>query len=249
MGVFRTATRSKGNSSGRKSKKKSKINPFELKFNRKKRSTLKKSVAPTVQVGTPSLSRKKALKSRADSLAIEYDRLGKANKIIDRRKGEKDPRLNEEERSAQRFAAERMRKTNKFQLADEDDALLTHKGSTLTTIQKYDRTLDVDEDEENEGEIGADVVSVAHFGGGSAIEADEKNRENDDRKQTRKEALAELIAKTKKQRYDKQAAREEQVNETERLDEEWKILMQGSNANGLASAFLRKDETKLDDTP
>ncbi|MFH4984928.1 hypothetical protein AB6A40_011637, partial [Gnathostoma spinigerum] len=42
---------------------------------------------------------------------------------------------------------------------------------------------------------------------------------------------------------------EEQVNETERLDEEWKILMQGSNANGLASAFLRKDETKLDDTP
>lgn len=45
-----------------------------------------------------------------------------------------------------------------------EEVNLTHKGSALTSIEKYDRP--VSDDEEEDGEIHSDIVTAAHFGGG-----------------------------------------------------------------------------------
>lgn len=49
---------------------------------------------------------------------------------------------------------------------------LTHRGKELTEVEKYDRTMLSDEDDDYEprggGSIGADIVSAVHFGGGIA---------------------------------------------------------------------------------
>uniref|UniRef100_A0A915AKP5 Nucleolar protein 14 n=1 Tax=Parascaris univalens TaxID=6257 RepID=A0A915AKP5_PARUN len=199
-----------------------KVNPFELKFNRNKHKILGKGTT-NIAVGAPTLSKKKAYDNRIRSLAIELKQIGKSNKVIDRRLGEHDIRMTQEDRLIQRFTAERLKafKMNKFQLAEaEDDEELTHKGSALTSVQKYERTISDEEDED--GEVDANTVSTTHFGGGTVGDGDDRNSQ---RHTKRKDLIAALIAKTKQQRYDKQMARDEQEDTTERLDEQWKKLM------------------------
>ncbi|RCN39144.1 Nop14-like family protein [Ancylostoma caninum] len=215
--------------SSKKSKSAPKVNPFELKFNRLKHDVLGKKKG-AIGVGHPGLSRKRAYEQREKTIGVEHDRIGKVNKIIDRRIGEKNQSITSEEKASLRFTAERvkhLKKGSKFNLTDDNDDyqdMLTHGGKALTTIQKYDKTLASD-DEDDVGNIGADVVKVAHFGGGDLDSA------TNGEKPTRKDIIADLIARTKQARENKQNAKDDMETATEELDAKYlKILDKVKNA-------------------
>ncbi|KAJ1373930.1 hypothetical protein KIN20_036491 [Parelaphostrongylus tenuis] len=195
-----------------------KVNPFELKFNRLKHDVLGKKKA-SLGVGHPGLSRKRAYEQREKSLGVEYDRRGKVNKIVDKRIGEKNKEISADEKASLRFSAERMRhlkKSSKFNLTDEtkESDLLTHGGEELTDIQKYDKIVASDDDDDEMGNIGADVVKVAHFGGGELNTPSTSGA----RPISRKEIIADLIAKTRQARENKHNVRDEMEAVTEELD-------------------------------
>ncbi|CAD6185916.1 unnamed protein product [Caenorhabditis auriculariae] len=199
-----------------------KVNPFELKFNRSKHDVLgKKKLA---SVGVPTVSRKRAHEQREQTLGVEYARMGKVSKILDRRIGEKDD-ITSEEKTSMRFTEERIKnykKASKFNLTDDyegEEELLTHGGRALSDIEKYDKSMLSDDDDED-GNIGAEMVKIAHFGGGET-----STEEKVQAKLSRKDAIAELISKTKVARQEKQAAKDELDVLTETLDEKYHRLM------------------------
>ncbi|KAL4003263.1 Nop14-like family protein [Acanthocheilonema viteae] len=141
---------------------------------------------------------------------------------------------------SKRFTEEHLKifKTTNSELVNDEDIKLTHKGRELTEVEKYDRTMLSDEDDDDEvrgeGNIDADIVAAVHFGGG--ISASTENTAI-----RRQDFIAELIARTKQQRYDKKLARDERENATERLDEKWNKMQQ---TNAMAS-FVRPVKDKL----
>ncbi|VBB29201.1 unnamed protein product [Acanthocheilonema viteae] len=222
------------------------LNPFELKYNRAKHKILG-TKAVSAPCGAPGLSKKKAFENRAKTLAIEWKERGKRNKIrfflhliIDQRIGEGNSMMDDEECMSKRFTEEHLKifKTTNSELVNDEDIKLTHKGRELTEVEKYDRTMLSDEDDDDEvrgeGNIDADIVAAVHFGGG--ISASTENTAI-----RRQDFIAELIARTKQQRYDKKLARDERENATERLDEKWNKMQQ---TNAMAS-FVRPVKDKL----
>ncbi|VDP19161.1 unnamed protein product [Heligmosomoides polygyrus] len=179
-----------------------------------------------IGVGHPGQSRKRAYEQREQTLGVEYERVGKVNKIVDRRIGEKNKNITTEEKASLRFTAERvkhLKKGSKFNLTDDNDEgeeLLTHGGRALTDIQKYDKLIGSDDDDDDPGTIGADVVKAAHFGGGD-LDASKKPEE----KLSRKDVIAELIAKTRHAREEKHVAKDEMETATEELDAKYHKLL------------------------
>uniref|UniRef100_A0A915Q771 VWFA domain-containing protein n=1 Tax=Setaria digitata TaxID=48799 RepID=A0A915Q771_9BILA len=213
-----------------------KLNPFELKYNRAKHRIL--GTRNSLEAcGAPGLSKKKAFENRAKTLAVEWKERRKRNKIVDQRIGEGNAMLDDEERISRRFTAERLKsfKINDSELKSAEDEKLTHRGRELTEVEKYDRTLLSDEDEDNDyengrGSIDANIVAAAHFGGGTTSDVTSRRRD----------VIAELIAKTKQQRYDKKLARDEREDATERLDEKWSKMLQ----TDAITSFMRPSTDK-----
>ncbi|WKX99053.1 hypothetical protein Q1695_014153 [Nippostrongylus brasiliensis] len=236
----------KSTATKKKSKTTPKVNPFELKFNRLKHNVLgkKKNVGG---VGHPGQSRKRAHEQREKTLGVEYERVGKVNKIVDRRIGEKNKSITSEEKASMRFTAERvkhLKKGSKFNLGDDDDAeeLLTHGGRVLTDIQKYDKIMGSDDDDDDPGTIGADVVKVAHFGGGD-LEPSAKP----DAKLSRKDVIADLIAKTRHAREEKHIAKDEMETATEELDAKYLKLLDKVKAVFRPVGATKSEKTERDD--
>uniref|UniRef100_A0A8W8IK48 Nucleolar protein 14 n=1 Tax=Magallana gigas TaxID=29159 RepID=A0A8W8IK48_MAGGI len=190
--------------------------------------------------GMPGLSRSKGIQKRKATLLQEYNQRFKSNKFIDKRFGENDTSLSVEEKMMKRFAMERAKeKTNKFSLnEDEDD--LTHFGQSLSSIEKFEEPL-VSEDEEDGGRIDADMVAKEHFGG---FMTNSNHEELGGQKQKSwKERMEEIIAKSKKEKYERQAEKEKTRELTEKLDAEWKDvmkLMSGSDKRGPEDNFPSK---------
>ncbi|CAG9536163.1 unnamed protein product [Cercopithifilaria johnstoni] len=216
-----------------------KINQFELKYNRAKHKILG-TKALSAPCGAPGLSKKKAFENRAKTLAIEWKERGKRNKIIDQRIGEGNSMMDNEERILKRFTEERLKifKTTNSELTNDGDEKLTHRGRELTEVGRYDRTMLSDEDNDDEmrggGNIDSNIVAAVHFGGGF-----EASTENTAIK--RQDFIAELIAKTRQQRYDKKLARDEYEDATERLDEMWNKIQQ----TGAMTSFVKPTKDKL----
>lgn len=57
----------------------------------------------------------------------------------------------------------------------------------------------------------------------------------------RQDFIAELIAKTKQQRYDRKLARDEREDATERLDEKWNKIQQ----TNVMTSFVRRVKDEL----
>uniref|UniRef100_A0A8R1TNV0 Nucleolar protein 14 n=1 Tax=Onchocerca volvulus TaxID=6282 RepID=A0A8R1TNV0_ONCVO len=219
-----------------------KLNPFELKYNRAKHKILGTKTV-SAPCGAPGLSKKKAFENRARTLAVEWKERGKRNKIIDQRIGEGNGMVNNDECISKRFTAERLKFFNatNSELANDGEEKLTHKGRELTEVGKYDRIIlsdeDDDDDEREGGNIGANIVAAAHFGGGIASSAENAFIK-------RRDIIAELIAKTKQQRYDKKLARDEREDATERLDEKWSKIRQTDAIAGFVKPV--KDKSIID---
>nr|CAD7257690.1 unnamed protein product [Timema shepardi] len=195
------------------------LNPFEVHVNKQKFNILgRKSKSDK---GLPGVARSKAIKKRKATLLQEYRVKGKSNKFLDMRIGEKNHAMTPEDRIMARFTAERMKSHKKksvFNMADEE--ILTHHGQSLNEIENFDDPRsDEEEDIEESGKLDARFVGDAHFGGGML------KKTSDDGAISRKNLIEQLIAESKKRKVEKQRAREQTLDLTEKLDTDWKDLL------------------------
>ncbi|KAK3912794.1 Nucleolar protein 14 [Frankliniella fusca] len=200
------------------------LNPFEVHVNRQKFQVLGRKTK--TDRGLPGVARAKALKKRKATLLQEYKLKDKSNKFVDRRIGERNSAMTVEDKMTARFTAERMRaQTRKamFNLADEE--VLTHRGQTLNEIEKFEDPRSDDDDDEQDnpfqakGNLDAEFVSDAHFGGGLL------SRSHEDGAKSRKDLIDQLIAESKKRKAEQQKLREQTLDLTEKLDTDWKDLL------------------------
>lgn len=195
------------------------LNPFEVHINKIKQNVLGKK--NKTDKGLPGVSRAKAIKKRKETLLQEYKLKNKNNLFLDKRIGEKNLFINEDEKALARFAAERMKAHKKQSIYNlNDEEILTHKGQTLEEIEKFDDPRSDDEysdDENRAGKLHDKFVSEAHFGGGILSKSESGK--------SRKDIIDELIAESKKRKAEKQKIREQTIDLTEKLDSEWRDLL------------------------
>lgn len=203
------------------------LNPFEVRVNRSKFQVLGRKSKN--DWGLPGVARAKSIKKRKETLLQEFKVKDKVNRFVDHRIGEKNAAMTNEDRIMARFAAEKMRAHNKkaiFNLADSED--LTHRGQTLSEIEKFDdpRSDDDDDDEDRfrSEKLDGKFVEEAHFGGGMFTKGEEGTK-------SRAAIIDELIAESKKRKAERQLAKEETLQLTEKLDTEWKDLLPLVNTN------------------
>lgn len=222
------------------------LNPFEVHVNRQKFQVLGRKTK--TDRGLPGVARSRALKKRKATLLQEYKLKDKTNKFMDRRIGERNSAMTAEDKMTARFTAERMRaQTRKamFNLADEE--VLTHRGQTLNEIEKFDDPRSDDDDDDGEdnpfrskGNLDADFVGDAHFGGGLL------SRSNEDGTRSRKDLIDQLIAESKKRKAEQQKLREQTLDLTEKLDTDWKDLLPVINSAPKASEVEKPKPDSFD---
>ena len=216
-------------------------NPFEQIRTRKKFSILGKKQKGTEKRITQK--RASAVEKRRDTLLVEYKQMRKSNAFVDRRFGEGDESLTQEEKALMRFQKQRMKELagSKFTLAEEDDYdgsefQLTHEGKSLAdALDAGDAWHGKDADEDEEGEHGTDLLESYNFGGGAGGDGPGGRDGEGSKFKSKKEIMEEVIAKSKMFKAMKTKQREEDMEETDALDQAWRALSQ-TNA---AAALLR----------
>ncbi|KAJ7688697.1 nucleolar protein 14 [Mycena rosella] len=193
-----------------------KLNPFDTKVTKLKHEVGGRKVKGLT--GKPSQSKQAGLEQRKRTLLVEYEEKGRAGGIVDRRFGENDPTMSLEERMLERFTKERQRASRgaAFNLEDEDE--LTHYGQSLSKLDDFDTVGLALEDEDDAGQMD---VGKTHFGGFSD---DEDESEEPERKKSKAEVMAEVMAKSKEHRLRRQMEREEESNVRHELDQEFDSL-------------------------
>ncbi|XP_050310723.1 nucleolar protein 14 homolog [Anthonomus grandis grandis] len=200
-----------------------KLNPFEVHINKEKMRVLGKKLKN--EKGLPGVSRAKAIQKRKHTLLNEYKLQHKVNKFMDKRIGERG-QVPQEDKIMARFAAVRAKAHNRksiFNLAD--DEVLTHRGQTLSEIEKFDDPRSEDEDDDDDdkrknGRLDANFVEEVHFGGGVLTSTGQEGAK------THKQLIEQLIEESKKRKAEKQKIKEATLELTEKLDTEWKDLVQ-----------------------
>ncbi|XP_057308603.1 nucleolar protein 14-like [Hydractinia symbiolongicarpus] len=195
-----------------------KKNPFEVRLNRLKHGVIGKKVK--TDKGLPGVARSKANEKRKKTLLKEYKQRFKTNVIIDKRFGEFDDSLTAEEKMLKRFTLEKQRHHEKSGLynMEEDDEELTHFGQSLADIESFDDAgLKLTDDEDEVGDLDD------HFGGFLT-----KKRFQDDnvpeRKLTKQEIMDQVVANSKKKKYERQQTQEHAFEITQQLDTQWKEI-------------------------
>ncbi|KAF9651692.1 Nop14-like protein [Thelephora ganbajun] len=171
-------------------------------------------------VGRPAQSKQAGIQQRTKTLLKEHQDKDRSGGIFDRRFGENDPTMTPEERMLERFTRERQRESKGawFNLEEEDE--LTHYGQSLSKLDDYDNIgLGLDNgDEEDAGQIDSRTVQKVHFGGFESDEDDDE--EGPERKKTKPEVMAEVIAKSKEHKYLRQMQQEKDEDLRHQLDQD-----------------------------
>ncbi|KAJ6615604.1 nucleolar protein 14 [Mycena sp. CBHHK59/15] len=222
-----------------------KLNPFDVKVTKLKHEVGGRKLKGVT--GKPSQSKQAGVEQRKKTLLVEYEEKGRAGGIVDRRFGENDPTMTLEERMLERFTKERQRSSRgaAFNLEDEDE--LTHYGQSLSKLDDFDTVGLGLEDEEDAGQLNPDLVGKTHFGGFSDDEEEDADHEQvPERKKSKAEVMAEVMAKSKEYRLRRQMEREQEDNVRHELDQEFDSLRDliyapdpsssGSNSIPLGSA-------------
>ncbi|KAI6034536.1 Nop14-like protein [Pisolithus microcarpus] len=197
------------NDSSRKNKKKTshrKLNPFDLKVTKPKHDVGGRKVKGVL--GRPTQSRQTGIEQRERTLLKELEERGRVGGIVDRRFGENDPSMSLEERMLERFTRERQRssKADMFNLEDEE---LTHYGQSLSRVDDFDDfgiPMDDEDDDDDEGDRVAD------------------NQEEPTSKKSKKDVMAEVIAKSKEHKLRRQMEKEQEENIRHQLDQDFDSL-------------------------
>jgi nucleolar protein 14 len=186
-------------------------------------------------------ARAKAVDERKKKLLTEFQKNKKTNVMIDKRFGENDPTMSVEEKMFLRFQRERMKKVRNssiYNLDEDNQEFLTHKGSVLGESNIGDTEM-FSSDEEESGKIHKDVVNKLHFGGGLVQKKKDDSEEQQEIVPVRKgrlEALQEIVMKSKLFKMQKKEAKNEQESERKRLDEAFDELF--------STQLLSYDQTK-----
>ncbi|KAL5487963.1 NOP14 [Sanghuangporus weigelae] len=225
------------------------LNPFDVKVTKLKHDVGGRKIKGAT--GKPQASKQVGIEQRKKTLLKEYEQRNHSGGIIDRRFGENDPAMTPEERMLERFTKERQRATKgvAFNLEDEDE--LTHYGRSLSKMDDFDDAglgPDDDGDEESDGKINKDTVKRVHFGG-FEDEEEEGGEGEPPRKKSKAEVMAEVIAKSKQHKFERQAQRQMDADARHQLDEELNdirgLLFANGNAD-VASSELAKENKDED---
>ncbi|XP_058402598.1 nucleolar protein 14 [Diceros bicornis minor] len=200
-------------------------NPFEVKINRQKFQVLGRKTRH--DVGLPGVSRARAIQKRTQTLLKEYKERDKSNVFTDKRFGEYNSNISPEEKMMKRFALEQQRQHEKKSIYNlNEDEELTHYGQSLADIEKHNDIVDSDSDADERGTLSAELTA-AHFGGGGGLlhkKTSQQEGEEGEKPKSRKALIEELIAKSKQEKRERQAQREDALELTERLDQDWKEI-------------------------
>ncbi|KAK4875209.1 hypothetical protein RN001_011631 [Aquatica leii] len=231
-------------SNKKKLQKTKSLNPFEIHINKQKMKVLGQKLKH--DRGLPGVSRAKAINKRKGTLLQEFKLMNKSNKFLDKRIGEKNSGFTEDDRAMARYAAVRIKahkKASIFNLAN--DEVLTHKGQTLNEIEKFDDPKSDDDDdslnEGNTGKLESDFVGDAHFGGGVLTNTGSEGFKS------HKDLINQLIAESKKRKAEKQKNKEQTLELTEKLDEEWKDLIPLVNRSVKTAEDRVQEVSEVDD--
>ncbi|XP_044623856.1 nucleolar protein 14 isoform X2 [Equus asinus] len=200
-------------------------NPFEVKINRQKFQVLGRKTRH--DVGLPGVSRARAIQKRTQTLLKEYKERDKSNVFTDKRFGEYNSNISPEEKMMKRFALEQQRQHEKKSIYNlNEDEELTHYGQSLADIEKHNDIVDSDCDADEPGTLSAELTA-AHFGGGGGLlhkKTSQQEGEEGEKPKSRKALIEELIAKSKQEKRERQAQREDALELTEKLDQDWKEI-------------------------
>ncbi|WVQ71682.1 hypothetical protein IAR50_001223 [Cryptococcus sp. DSM 104548] len=188
--------------------------------------------------GRPSSSKQAGLEQRRKTLLPEHQLKDHRGTFHDRRFGENDPSMSIEDRMLERYTRERQRGQGKkglFNLEDDEEdpfggldegtALggLTHGGRSVTDLPGDDfvaQGLGDDDDPDEDvakGRIDKRQVSQVHFGG---FEPADDSTDLPEKKKSKQEVMAEIIAKSKEHKHERQQQREMDDDLRDQLDDE-----------------------------
>ncbi|KAI9745249.1 MAG: nucleolar complex protein 14 [Claussenomyces sp. TS43310] len=211
------------------------FNPFEVKtssrgpkFDVTSNSTMGGRVSKSIK-GRPGVTKGLGEENRRSTLLREMQRRNKVGGIIDKRFGENDPTMTPEDKMLERFTQENTRRhknSSMFDLEeDEDQGELTHMGQSLSLdapmlVDDFDNNDDLrlsdaedhPSDEERKNKRGRPSEGLDENG------SDEEGLP--ERKKTKQEVMKEVIAKSKLHKYERQAAKDEDEDLREELDQE-----------------------------
>ena len=204
-------------------------NPFEMTARFKR----PKHIVHNRPVSKPK-STKHALESlqrRQKTLRSNLKDSKKANTFVDRRIGQYDASMSQDDRMLARLVKERTRqskKSSKYRLDDDDDneGFLTHKGKKLDPNKS--EVLYSDDEDEHGGNLEA-VDTELHFGGSGLSSMGSSNPYGNSTPngtdlsqlygQTRKSELDDMIARRKAMKAEKMEAKETQIDTFEKMDD------------------------------
>ncbi|XP_030753154.1 nucleolar protein 14 homolog [Sitophilus oryzae] len=217
------------------------LNPFEVHINKEKMRVLGKKAAN--QRGVPGISRAKAIQKRKHTLLPEFNLQHKSNRFLDKRIGEKS-KMSNEEKVAARFAAFKAKSHNRKSIFNLSEEILSHRDHTLSEIEKFENLHSDDEESDNEnntGKLDSDFVEEAHFGNGMLTNTGREGVK------THKQLIEQLIEESKKRKAEQQKVKEATLELTEKLDNEWKDLVQLVSKNTKKAEEKDQEKSKVDD--
>ena len=168
-------------------------------------------------------ARKNALKVRKQSLLRQYKAQGRANTFMDMRFGEGDKSLSVDQKALLRFQRQREKELSELQRSVDEGgvetglALLSHQGGKPGARARFEHEIDDDA----LGKFDAELVDQHHFGGGGDGNAkvEEERTRDPNRPKSRREAMMEMIAKSKQKKAELFMEKERDDEEMERLDD------------------------------
>ncbi|KAK0380446.1 Nop14-like family protein [Colletotrichum limetticola] len=235
------------------------FNPFDLKHNPRgpkfdvTTNRPQTGAAARGVNGRPTEAKSLGEQRRRETLLVEMQKRNKVGGILDRRFGENDPSLAEEDKMLERFAREKQRSHKKTSLFDLEEAEplgeLTHMGQALNFEHHPDMADDFDEDD-----LGSDDDSDSSLSAKKKLkrlreagfgEDEEGAVDEPDRKKSKKEVMEEVIAKSKMHKYERQIAKDEDEDLRMQLDKELPNLHALLMAHGKSDAQNKDEGGKL----
>lgn len=226
------------------------FNKFDTKTNRTKHDFTVIQGGKFVKAGSAQHNNSTQSRSKMEeSLRLEYgakkSRNGKTGGVVDRRFGENNKNMTNEEKMLERFTKERERlsKKNVFSLGsdgeDEDD---DDDGFVLT---HYGKSLALDDGESNTNNNFDDDVEDFNGSNDRAFGGDEGPA----RKKNKAEVMKEIIAKSKFYKHQRQEEHRKTLDQIDDLDEDFDDVMQGLNETAMKipkKQFLDKKPEEIE---
>ena len=220
------------------------VNPFEAvsRNKRPKHEVVNRNTGNQKLKTQTALAR--ALAERKQKLRHQLEQAKKSNSFVDKRIGEYDQNMTEEQQNLARLVRERARRSkrmDKFSLDDDDDddndggLVLTHKGKVIDNFTAKDHVMLSDDEDDDNGQLDA-LDTLQHFGGGGAANraaasnpygpAGTSNGDLSSMYSTRKMELDDLIHRRKVMKAERMKSKETQVETFEKMDESFADLAQ-----------------------